>query len=113
VSRKDIVFTISADSLPPRIKIESGARVDIKSRNDGRFDFGLLIFALVVMLIGISVATPIIALYVARPRDFLCSGHFDFIWWLTIPLIIAIVLGGIVLIAGLAMLGTFLLWQHS
>ncbi len=107
VRRKDIAFKISADSLPPRIKIESGSRVDIKSGNDSRFDFGLLIFALVVLLIGISVATPIIALHDARPRDFLFSGRFDFIWWLTIPLVITIILGAIVLIAGLAMLGTF------
>jgi uncharacterized membrane protein YhaH (DUF805 family) len=107
VRRRDIRFTISADGLPPRIDVESGARVDISSGHDSGFDFGLAGFSLVILLIGLSLGLPVVALYRARPHDFpFAWSHFHFIWWLTIPLAVATIASAILVILAFVMLAT-------
>lgn len=107
VRGQDITFSITAEDLPPRIRVESGARVNI-SGEDSRFsDVGAFGGALVILLIGASIGIPVVGLYEVHPAYFpFAWSRFQFTWWLTVPLAIATITSVMILISSFTIAAT-------
>jgi hypothetical protein len=99
----DIECTITAENLPPRIKIESAEGVNIGPGESSR-DLTFLVPAIFVLLLGAILALPLVGLYEVHPEYFPFSwSKFAFVWWLTVPIFIVGIAACTLVIASLAM----------
>lgn len=103
ISISEIKCTITAENLPPRIDIESTARVSI-GPDERRSDITFLIPAAIIFLVGAVLTLPLVGLYEVHPAYFpFAWSKWDFVWWLTVPIFLAGIIGGLFLIGGLIM----------
>lgn len=108
IRRTDIKCTITAENIPPTVSIESAAAVSFGSEEDRR-DLGLLVGAAVIFLLGAVVILPLVGLYEVHSAYFpFAWSKFHFVWWLTIPMFLVGIFGGLLVILGLVMaVGSF------
>lgn len=102
IKRSDVKCTITADNLPPKIKVESASGVNIGT-DAKQTNLEMLIPAGLMIVSAAIFALPLVGLYKVHPQYFpFAWSKFNFVWWLTVPLFIDVISCGLMIIGGLA-----------
>ncbi len=97
VRPSDVQCTITAEGLPPRIRLESAAGVNIGPESTR--SLGVFVGSVVVFLIGACLTLPMVGLYEAHPQYFpFAWSKWHFVWWLTPALFIVAILALIIMV---------------
>jgi hypothetical protein len=96
----EIKCAITAENLPPSIRVESASHVSI-GPDERRGQMWILVPASIIFLIGAVQSFPLIGLYRAHPAYFpFAWSKWEFVWWLTVPMALDVIIACFFLIVG-------------